>query len=219
VSLIEFWNTIHDNGQLLVDPPTGAPSDKGDEPALCEAIEQVEAQWRLDLAHEPPTLILPVALWSIGTMYRGCQCLVYREMDPEMVAAALATESPLPPDTPDACYSADLGLRVLPDVLALARAASPDDPLVQGLREIGRRWPLSSVGVEPPIDGPLELAGFIDHASLRRLYADRVLARRDSSRASDERVKAEIRAILGAHAQQLTTSTMRTAIYGAQERE
>jgi hypothetical protein len=51
------------------------------------------------------------------------------------------------------------------------------------------------------------------------LYADRVLARRDSSRASDERVRAEIRAILGAHAQALTTSMMRTAVYGAQERE
>ena len=222
MSLLDFWNTIHESGQFRVEPPMAGGRGKvgaAEDRALADAVVQVEAQWRLELAFEPPNLVLPVALWSIGAMHRACQCLVYREVDPEKVAAALAVNSPLPPESPGACYSADLGLRVLPDVLALARGTSPDDPLVHGLREIGHRWPLSSVGVEPSIDDgehgarPLDLSGFIDHPSLRRLYADRVLARRDVSRLADERVKAEVRAILGAHATELTSSAMRAAVY------
>src|SRR3954469_19677969 len=112
--MIEFWNTIHESGQLHVDPPaTGA--QPVDQTTLRDAIVEIEAQWRLDLPFEPPNLIVPVALWSIERMYQACQCLVYREIDPDMVAAALAVESPAQqPHSPDACYSADLGLRILP---------------------------------------------------------------------------------------------------------
>src|SRR5437867_9387461 len=145
VSLIEFWNNLHESGDLRVDAPGGAES-AADEAALRAGIAQVEAHWRLELAGEPAPRVMPVAVWAAQTIYRACQFLVYREIDPQAASEALAIACPLPPTSPEICYSADLALRVLPDVLTLARAASPDDPLVAALREIARRWPLSSVG-------------------------------------------------------------------------
>jgi hypothetical protein len=227
VSIVDFWNTIHESGDLLVAPPGGPSAATGavdaDAP-LRAAVERVEADWRMELAFDPPTLIPAVALWAVELIYQACQCMVYREIDPDSMAAALAVPCPLPPQgaqAADVCYSADLGLRVLPDVLALARAVSPDDPLVLALREIARRWPLSSVGVQPPLESPppLDVLAFINHPSLRRLYADRIIARGDASRLpDDDRVRAEVRAALGAHARELASSALATAVYGA-ERE
>ena len=219
VSVIDFWTTIHETGHLLVAPPGKSAVDASDDQALGEAIARTEAYWRTDLAFDPPRLIIPVAAWAVQTMFRASQCMVYREIDPDMVRAALAVACPQMPPDPDICYSADLGLRVLPDVLTLARAGAPDDPLVHGLREIAARWPLSSVGVQPPMEEPLDLSPFIDHQSLRRLYADRIIARGDTSRLSDDRVRSEVRAALGAYAQELASATVVSAAYGENERE
>jgi hypothetical protein len=210
VSLIEFWNCLHESGDLRVDAP-GNDQSAADEAALCAGIEQVEAHWRLELAGEPPALLLPVAVWATQTMYRACQFLVYREVDPQTVTAALAIASGLPSTTPDVCYSADLALRVLPDVLALAKAASPDDPLVTALREIARRWPLSSVG--EPLAGA-DVSPFIDHRALRQLYADRIIARGDASRLDDPRVAQSVREALGAHAADLAPAAVVSALMG-----
>jgi len=63
--------------------------------------------------------------------------------------------------------------------------------------KIARAWPLSSVGVAGVSD--VDVDPFIDHPSLRRLYADRIVERRDASRLGDPRVRAAVREAIGAH--------------------
>jgi hypothetical protein len=103
--------------------------------------------------------------------------------------------------SPEVCYSTDLALRVLPQLLALARGVALDDPLVIGLNTLAHDWPLSSVGV-PEVTN-VDESPFIDHPTLRRLYADRIIERRDVSRLTDPRVVAAVREALGAHAADL----------------
>jgi len=108
---------------------------------------------------------MPAAVWAVKLMSQ-----VHREVQPAWIAATFAEPCPTPVSA-TVRYSADIGLRVLPDVLTLARAASPEDPLVVALQELATRWTLSSVGASVAEVG--EVSTFIEHPSLRRLYADR----------------------------------------------
>ena len=96
-----------------------------------------------------------------------------------------------------ACYSADIAFSYLPDLFQLARGISPDDPLVQAMRELARQWPLSSVGI--PILGDVDPAPFIENPCLRELYIERILQRRDRSRLKYPAVRAAIRRAVGAY--------------------
>ena len=116
--MIEFWNNLHESGDLRVDAPGGAES-AADEAALRAGIAQVEAHWRLELAGEPPPLVMPVAVWAAQTIYRACQFLVYREVDPQAASEALAIACPLPPTSPasDATHAG-------PTIISPARPAA-----------------------------------------------------------------------------------------------
>jgi hypothetical protein len=122
------------------------------------------------------------------------QCLVFRNRGPEEVQAALAMPGP-EPRSPAVVYSVDLALRFLPDVVRLARAAAPDDPLVLRLLLLGRDWPLSSVGVAGV--GAVNVESFIQDRCLRALYVDRILNTEDVGRLDDARVREAARAALG----------------------
>ena len=91
----------------------------------------------------------------------------------------------------------DLFFRHLPDLLAWAQRVAANDPLVAALRRLAEEWPLSSVGIANIAPGSID--PFIAHAGLRRLYADRIIARRDSSRLADARTAEAVRSALGAH--------------------
>ncbi|HVU65030.1 MAG TPA: hypothetical protein VHC70_13700, partial [Phycisphaerales bacterium] len=130
------------------------------------------------------------------TLFRCCQFLIYRDLPDDAVTHALQKQSPRPPD-PVACYSADIALSFLPDLFQLARGISPDDPLVQAMRELARQWPLSSVGI--PLSADADLAPFIEHPCLRELYVERILQRRDRSRTGHPAVRAAIRSAVGAY--------------------
>jgi len=113
-----------------------------------------------------------------------------------VIHARLGIACPRPPD-PVTCYSVDLLLRYLPDVAAMAHGIAEDDPLVESLRELGRQWPLSSVGM--PELGTVDPGAFVDDPSLRALYVDRILERRDTSRLDHPAVRAAVQAALGLH--------------------
>ena len=119
-----------------------------------------------------------------------------REVDAASVQQALAAPCPRPPSA-SVCYSADLSLRYLPDLLSLARGIAPDDPLVAGLTALARAWPLSSVGVAGMED--LDVSAFVDHPSLRQLYVDRIIERGDVSRLKHPAVRAAVGEALGAY--------------------
>lgn len=186
---IHFVDALINTGRVTVDPEA-----RGLE-GVKQATEVLFSIARVELASTSPALCEGVAEWALVLLYRGCQALVYRELDAQDVRHALAEPCPRPP-SPDVCFSADLAFRFLPDLISLARGIAENDPLVVGLRAVAARWPLSSVGVTglPEVDGP---APFIEHPGLRRLYVDRIIERNDVSRLTDRRARAAVLEAIG----------------------
>ena len=164
--------------------------------ALPRALRAWDEVARAEMPGSAPTLEPAPAAWAAVMLYRACQCLVYRDVSAEEVVAALG--SPCPADSSaSACYSVDLTMRYLPDLIALSRGVAEADPLVTGLLRLAQAWPLASVGVRGV--GPVEIGAFIDHGCLRRVYADRILATADLDRLNDPRAVAAVREALGGH--------------------
>ncbi len=170
-----------------------APGDVDD------ALRECDRLARQQLAFTPPAYQAEAARWAAELLYRGCQALVYRQHGAETVRQWLATACPATVDA-SVVYSADLTLRYLPDLAALARGVAERDVLVEALEGIGAAWPLASVGM--PSLKPAQLdQGALDvllaDACLRQLYVDRVIARRDAARLAHPAVAEGVRQSLG----------------------
>jgi hypothetical protein len=193
MSLASFLNSIQDGTPVKVPP--GQVTDPADWAAVIGILEAMDAAGRAEIAHDAPPMVPEVALWAAERLYRACQFMVYRDVDADVVRASFAVPCPQPP-SPAASYSADLVLRHLGEVYTLARGVAREDPLVDGLLNLGRAWPLSSVGM--PGVGEVDVSAFVGHAGLLRLYADRIIERSDRSRLGDRAVVAALREALGA---------------------
>jgi hypothetical protein len=196
MSIASFLTAIRDGNAAAVPPR--APIDDREWRAASDVIETCDFVARTELAYHAPRLVPEVARWAAERLYGACQFLVYREVEADEVregcaVPCLATGA----ISPDVCYSADLVLRYLPDVFALAQGIAREDPLIDGLRNLAREWPLSSVGI--PEVGEVDVSGFIRHPGLRRLYADRIIERNDRSRLGDAAVVAAVREAIGAY--------------------
>ena len=191
--LTEFLSAIREGGPLVVPPP--APQQAEDPRQLMSVIEQIDADARLEIAGLAPELAPAVTTWAARMFYNACQFQVYRDVDADEVRGGLAMPCPAKP-SPAVCYSADLVFRHLHDVWSLARGIAREDPLVEALAALARAWPLSSVGI--PNLGKVDVAAFIHHPALRRLYADRIIARADSSRLDSPAVIEAVRGAVGA---------------------
>jgi len=173
------------------------------EPAELLAAEEVlrsrEADVRAEFPGAAPEFFPEAAVWGAAMLLRACQFLVYRDLDAEALVAALAPPCPRA-STPAAHYSVDLTFRFLPDLVRLARAASPDDPLVGALLHLARQWPLSSIGIavgEAANASETSIDVLAAHPALWRAYVDRVIALGDMPRMSNPRVQAGVREALG----------------------
>lgn len=191
----EFLVALEEGSAVLLgDSKAPSPEQVS---AAAETLASLDRNARLELAHEAPEFSLAAASWAAVLLYRACQFLVFREVDGDAVREALSIPCPLAP-SPSAAYSVDLVFRWLPDVISLARGVADDDPLVAGLLRLSHDWPLSSVGVCGV--GAVDVEGFIDDRSLRQLYADRIIERRDAGRLSASAVRAAVHESLGMHA-------------------
>jgi hypothetical protein len=192
MSALDFVTALLEaGGRVRVGPEPLAVSE------LADAAMMLDAALRPSLAFEPPPLSVPAGEWAIRVLHRACQALVYREIDANAVRTGLALTCPVPP-SPRTCYSVDLAFQFLPELISLARGIAEQDPLVEGLRKLAEAWPLSSVGVRG-LGDDLDVAPFIDDPSLRRLYADRIIERKDISRLKDPAAREAVREALGEH--------------------
>ena len=173
----------------------GAPPWSPDPTDLGALLEQLDQNARMELAGTPPQLDSAAGIWALCQIYRSCQYLVHREVDPKEVALRLAEPCPSTGPRDSVCYSVDLAFSYLSDVISLARGIAPGDPLVHGLLSLARAWPLSSVGVSDV--GPVDISGFVGNASLLQLYVDRIIQHRDIARLEDPRVAEGVRRSLG----------------------
>jgi hypothetical protein len=196
----------------------GAAADRAAavSPGALDVIRGWDAANRLEFPGRAPPLAETTAVRSAEVFYRACQFAVYRDVDAQTVAT-LFTE-PVhesidggangKPATAADHYTVDLVFRFLPELYRLAHRAASADPLCDGLRLWAAEWPLSSIGMaaigaastNPMTKGeanPDDLATVCNDEGLLRLYADRVIARRDTSRLADPRVRAAVRTALG----------------------
>lgn len=194
MSLPVFLTTLFESGSVQV--PQVREISRGEREEASRVMGEFERGYRLSLAGAPPAFALDIACHAAETMYRLCQCLVYRELEPHTVLSphTLAHEGPR---TPADHYSADLVFRFLPDVWRLAKDASENDPLLALILSLGSRWPLSSVGI--PGLAEVTIERFVGDRCLLRLYVDRIIKRRDRSRLGDRRVREMVQTAVGAH--------------------
>ena len=193
MSIASFLTSIRDGSAVTV--PLGGPVDEREQAAVSDMLATFDFVARTELAFGAPRFVPEVARWAAERLYCACQFLVYREVEADEVGAGLAAPCPAGAISPEVCYSADVILRYLPDIFALARGIAREDPLIDGLRMLARGWPLSSVGM--PEVGEVDVSAFIGHAGLRRLYADRIIERNDRSRLGDAVVDAAVREAIG----------------------
>ena len=172
-----------------------APLSDEEIAAADSLLRSAEQAVRLEAPGEPPPFSVVAARWGATMLYRGAQALVYRDVAGEDLATLLRDRCPEPAN-PATHYSVDLTLRYLPDLLGLARRVSERDALVEQLLELGADWPLSSIGIDGIAvhdPGPI-----LDDPCLLRMYADRMIQKRDLSRLNDERVREAARRAIGA---------------------
>ena len=192
MSLARFLGALAETGLVTVSPDLAEGPDEEVETVLLE-FDRVA---RLNLADDAPEYLPDVALWAAALLYRACQFLVCRDVDEALIEEGLRLPCPRG-YSPAVAYSVDLVLQYIPGLVRMTRQVAAGDPLLRALVELGRAWPLSSVGVRNV--GDVDVSGFIEDPALSRLYVDRILARQDLSRLGDPRVDAAVREALGGY--------------------
>jgi len=195
--LAQFLDSLANRGRAVVafhrlDPAHPAPT---------QALEPLAERASWELAGPAPALHIPAAAWAARILYQLCQTLALRDFDTDRLSEILAIPSPTP-RCPETDWSVDLTFRHLPRLYSLAMAVPSPDSFLKVLHQLATDWPLSSVGLPTALHAsiePLPDAHLLQHPTLRRLYLDRIVATRDTTRVTDARVAEAIRADLGLH--------------------
>jgi hypothetical protein len=193
MAFVPFVRQLFDNGHVQVASMDAGTAD--DTAELAETLASLDALRRRQLPSGLPPFDATAAVYGARALYGACQLLTFRDFTEADLAGAIA----IPPARPNPVehFSVDLLMQFLPDVVRLAKAAAPQDPLVARLLELGRRWPLSSVGIANI--GRVDASPLKENSALWRLYPDRVLATGDSAQLADSDVRDAIRASIGAY--------------------
>lgn len=206
--LADFLTALWETGQVSVPElsPTGVPNLSNAD--LAESVLRLRwyaSEERDTLPGVSPVVSDDAGLWGLTAVFTACSLIVHRQYKVETFADVFNSR-PLGNMTPSLVYSADLTLRFLPDVHRLAIALAERDPLCKVLEDLGRAWPLSSVGMQfrehresLSIDKNDCLDSWWRDDCLRRMYVDRIAERQDLSRLAETRVADALRAAMGIH--------------------
>lgn len=206
--LADFLTALWETGQVSV--PALSPTGSSDFSSADLAESALRLGWyaseeRAALPGTPPTVSDTAALWGLTATFTACSLIVHRQHTVETFSSQFEC-SQLGVLSPSIVYSVDLTFRFLPDVHRLAMSLAESDPLCDVLEELGRQWPLSSVGMgfrelkDAPIQYPADhLAAWWHDACLRQLYLDRIADRGELNRLDDGRVAEAMRGVIGIH--------------------
>ncbi|MDJ1501396.1 hypothetical protein [Xanthocytophaga agilis] len=196
VTLTDFITDLTQQGNVTVNA-TIEPFSEIEKQEACQVLEQYYATTLVDIPHTAPAFLPEAALWGAMLIYRACQSILLRHLTESQVRTYLLPYSG--PPSAEAIYSIDLTLRFLPDLMHFAKGLSPDDVLVQLLRNTAQSWPFSSVGVD--IEENSDHTTFIRlHPSLKYTYVDRIIQKRDHKRLTHPELYDLVKAALGIHA-------------------
>ena len=199
MSLSAFLESLWSEGRVRVGPPSQSSEGTLDEEqAIRSVLEEGERVARRDFPGEAPLFSLTAARWAADSFREACAFLIHRDAGQEQLEQTLRRPCP-DMASPSVCYSVDLTFRYLPDLVRMAWAVSPNDPLgVEALRWC-REWPLSSVGVSGVLEtGAIDIWAFAGHPGLMTVYVYRIIERKDTSRLRDPRVIEALRRTVGA---------------------
>jgi hypothetical protein len=178
--LIEQLDALWTTGSLLAVHPVSSDEESDDE--IRSWLEPMESMYRLQLPDQPPNLNPESAVWAARQFYRAAQLVVHRELGEAFIQSGLELEPrfdrPVPSEKEHASihYSVDLHFRFLPDLMRIAGAMSPTDPLIDQLNAWSDRWPLSGARIaSQSIEAPLsrQLEPILSNRCLRILYIER----------------------------------------------
>src|SRR5215470_16089997 len=142
MGLFQFLSALVESGNVVVTQDFR----EGVEPEAEKILKEFDQLYRPHLPGNAPDFVPEAAVWGANMLHRGCQFLVCRDIDAEIVQKAMLEACPVA-YSPAVIYSVDLTFRFLPDLIGMTRNVSSGDPLLQSLLQLARDWPLSSVGV------------------------------------------------------------------------
>jgi hypothetical protein len=146
-----------------------------------EAMELLRTNYEEDILELPnvaPAWSEKAALWAAKYFFHAVQFTVLRDKGKEIIEQHL---KPFPLEIrAEEIYSADLILRNLPSLFDLAKGLAPADFLVKNLMGLAKAWPYSSVGIT--LEGEINDKSILSHPSLRQVYIDRIIVKKDNSR-------------------------------------
>lgn len=192
---MRFLTGLFDAG--LADVPLAAEYPAIAPPGPEELLRRWDEVVRSHAPADLPELDLESAWWATRVLFSLCQRQA--SADPRGAGALPVLDSPpASAATPDGIYSVDLLFQFLPDLHRRCDGLLRTHPLVEAIVELGKTWPLSSVGLAAakPID-PAALEAVLNHPGLRRYYLDRIFLRADRARLADANVADHARDWLG----------------------
>lgn len=143
-----------------------------------------------------PPFNAEAALWAAKTVYTSCQILLYRKhQEPELPTLLPSFAYPI---TAAEILSADLCLRFLPRILEEARLIDIEDALIPILEGIVKQWHYSGIGHLFDAE-TIHFEPILMNPCLTQLYIDRVIEKKDLTRALLPPLKEKINATLGNH--------------------
>jgi hypothetical protein len=169
-----FLDTIYElrtHGELILY--TALPPVKEVETELVKDFLELEySNEMLEYPGEPPAFDAGAALWGAKLLYVASQLLLYRKQEEADLPALL----PVYEGVPDvaAIMSADLCLRLMPDVLQKIQQINPEDPLLPLLLDRLRLFHYT-VAAYPLAYETLDWAPVLGNDGYRRCYLNRII--------------------------------------------
>lgn len=154
-------------------------------------------QESLNHPYQVPDFDAPAAIWGALFLYHAAQAILNRQATLENITPLFNAYQG--PKTPAAILSVDLSLRFLADLLDKLKTINPDDGLILLLEQQLEQWPYSAVGYSIQQFPAQEL----NDPCLRQLYADRIIAKKDTRLLTIPLLLKTVRASLGAHQQKI----------------
>lgn len=180
------------------------------DPLIAALLAEWHREGLEDLGGPPLPFDEAAARHGAVLLFRGAWCYLHRDTPAREVTRLLQPTSPPQSETPSAAaqFSADLTLRHLPSLHRIALALAPGDPLLAALRALAAAYPLSSPGFSPdenspPSADPEAWDHLQNHAGLRQLFLDRVLAHADRAWMENPAIAAALIHSLGLHSRNL----------------
>ena len=189
--LSEFLSSLFNEGRVIVARSLG-DFDAVDLEASARLIAEFAQNERLEMPTGTPDLNKAAALWAAQYLYRSIQFVLLRDLEVELMENYLQPYTGAQDDS--ALWSIDLIFRHLGPLFKFSSGISPDDPLVQKLKETAAAWPLSSVGLN--IQTNANTQPILNNPALKTIYLDRIIAHRDLTRLG-ERERAALTETMG----------------------